>query len=322
MTITQTPDSARQVTQTEHGFAESEQAAPASVPTQTHPRYAGDTLSDSASVPMQTHPAHAESEQAGGSAVTDDPTQTLTSNADHVLSVIAGLVDDLEAVRKATGQRIGALERLGHTGADADTRALTALSEELGAFEKKAVRHLERSMKAHRFGPWVAARHGIGFKGVARLLAVIGDPYIDSRTGQPRTLSQLWSYCGHGDASRRPRKGMTQAEVFALGSPVAKMRLYLIAEPCMKARGYFRPVYDARKAATEGRRFTGCTKCPGDGPCRPAHRNADALRVTGKAILADLYDEAKRLHLSDSAVLAAQTHSLHAEPESASGGAS
>lgn len=87
-------------------------------------------------------------------------------------------------------------------------------------------------------------------------------------------------------------------------STKAKMRAHLIAESCMKAGGPYREVYDKRKAATEGRTHAApCAPCGVKGkPAQPGtdwrdgHRHADALRITAKTILRDLWREAKRIH--------------------------
>lgn len=156
-----------------------------------------------------------------------------------------------------------------------------------------------------------------------------GDRHLVALKPFTRTVGQLWQYCGHGAPAKR-RKGMSQAEAFELGSPSCKMLVHLLAEatikcqpqpidvakPKMEAVGatstpqpklqakpnrrsvggkyYYRAVYDQRKAATEGRRFNGCTTCKGD-TCSDGHRHADALRIVGKEILRDLWTHAQRM---------------------------
>lgn len=99
---------------------------------------------------------------------------------------------------------------------------------------------------------WMLDTIGVGEHLLARLLGCIGHP----RNATPhhwegegakrtlvadepyeRTVGQLWSYCGHGDPSRKKRKGMTAEEAFALGNPRAKMIVHLLAESCMKNAG-------------------------------------------------------------------------------------
>lgn len=129
---------------------------------------------------------------------------------------------------------------------------------------------------------WIAETPGLAEPGMARLIGIVGDP-------TSRTLAQLRSYCGHGDATRRRRRGMTQEEAFRLGSPKAKSCLWTLAAACektaggelpsgkLRARSPYRDVIDARRASTAGRDWT------------PGHSHNDALRIAGKAILEDLY---------------------------------
>jgi len=266
-----------------------------------------------------------------------------SSLADPLLALAADILDDAETTRKANASRLARLTRHDYVGDDSlcvrcgkplkkpgnhntdkdgvirglgmdeshpdpvirnAVKHLAAQVEMLEELEHKAELNLNRLLRAHPLGPWVKAQKGIGDKQAARLLAVIGDPYLNMQTGQPRTVSQLWAYCGHGDPTRRKFKGMTQADLFTLGNPVAKSRTWLIACSILKAQGPFSTVYYDRKEATEGRLHqTACVRCGPSGkpaldgsPWSDAHRHADALRITGKAILKGLWLEAKRLH--------------------------
>lgn len=140
---------------------------------------------------------------------------------------------------------------------------------------------------------WQKGSLGIGDHLLARLLGTVGHPVIatpyhwegegDKRTlvadlPFERTVSQLWAYCGVGDPTRKRRKGMSADDAMALGSPRAKMLVRLIAEGSMKARGEHRPVYDLGRAKYADRE--GWTL---------GHQHAAALRLTGKAILRDLW---------------------------------
>lgn len=233
------------------------------------------------------------------------------------LNLAADVVDDMETVRIANGNRLSAIERMYLAAAntpeekaeaqlafkmDPDAIRLAAIIEAIHTVEKLAIRNLEKSVRDHPLYPWIKAQKGIGDKTAARLLAVIGDPYV-GKNG-PRTVSQLWAYCGHGDPARRKAKGMTQADLFALGNPLAKKRVWLIATTILKAQGPLSAVYYDRKAATEGREHAiECKRCgPSGKPAQPgspwsdAHRHADALRVLGKAVLRELWTESKKLH--------------------------
>ena len=66
-----------------------------------------------------------------------------------------------------------------------------------------------------------------------------------------------------------------------------------------------RDAYDERKGATEGRVHAGeCVRCGPSGkpaqqgtPWSDAHRHADALRITSKEVLKEIWREARRIHL-------------------------
>ena len=110
---------------------------------------------------------------------------------------------------------------------------------------------------------WQKASRGIGEPLMARLIGHLGHPRIatpyswettapeghvcdETRCGSGRhlvagrpfyrTVSQLWSYCGHGDASRKKQRGMSQADAFGLGNPTLKMLVWNLATACIKAR--------------------------------------------------------------------------------------
>lgn len=262
------------------------------------------------------------------SAVTPPKARSL---ADPTLALAADVLDDLETVRIANENRLRQLTRSGED-ADGEERGfgldeshpdvakLSALVQMLADAEHQGVLNLNRTLRRHPLGPWVKGQKGVGEKTAARLLAVIGDPYINSQTGQPRTVSQLWSYCGHGDPSRTKFKGMSQDDLFRLGSPLAKKRVWLIATAILKAGGgeerakggadsisrspSLAATYYLRKSATEGREHAAeCKRCgPSGSPALPgspwsdAHRHADALRIVGKEFLRQLWLESKRIH--------------------------
>lgn len=165
------------------------------------------------------------------------------------------LAESFEDAQKA---RIAIENRL-RSGTDSApvAEALAALEHA----EKKLGLAMRRSFRkaAPEANQWVKDTPGVGEHLVARLLGCIGHPVIASPyhwegEGHDRALvadapfsrsvSQLWSYCGHGDAGRKKRKGMTADEAMALGNPRAKMLVHLIAEGAMKCVG------SASRAAT------------------------------------------------------------------------
>jgi hypothetical protein len=77
-----------------------------------------------------------------------------------------------------------------------DVMALAVIVRVLEQQEHQAVLNLQRKVRKHPLYPWVKTNRGVGEKQAARLLAAIGDPYINSAKGEPRTVSALWAYCG------------------------------------------------------------------------------------------------------------------------------
>lgn len=177
---------------------------------------------------------------------------------------------------------------------------------------------------------WQVDAKGIGVHLVSRLLGHLGDPRIATphfwqgtgtkRTlmvadSYERTLAQLWQYCGHGDPTRRIRKGMTADELAQLGKPDLKMIVHLIADRAIlepgrsvdllltgdqhadTAQRHYRRVYEERRLVTAERlHATECVRCGPSGkpaavlsPWSKAHQQADALRIVGKEILRDLW---------------------------------
>lgn len=284
-----------------------------------------------------------------GSATTTDATTPIVrpSLADPFLAFAADVLDDTEATKLANENRLRQLTRtavdsdgeergFGLDESHPDVANLAALVELLDTVEQQAVLQLQRKMRKHPLGPWIKAQKGVGDKQAARLLAAIGDPYWNTLHDRPRTVSELWAYCGlhilpasqferdthgvpaggdsspaGGDSSQlmpdTQRRGAGVAARRQKGqkanwSTLAKTRAYLISESMLRAGN--REIYDKRKAATEGRlHSTSCTRCgPKDKPALPGspwsdgHRHADALRIQSKDLLKELWREAKRLH--------------------------
>lgn len=229
---------------------------------------------------------------------------------DPLLVLTADVLDDLEKTHNANRNRLRQLTR---TAADSDgeergfgldesnphVARLAAMVDQMAGLEKEAVKDLERAMKAHPLGPWVKAQKGIGDKQAARLLASIGDPYWNTLHDRPRTVSELWAYCGLDvRAGQGPRKRRGQA---CNWSQDARKRIWLISRSIIQCRGDYRAIYYDRKEQTEGRLHAAeCPQCVGSSkkgePWRDGHRDADATRVLSKAVLKDLWVEAKRIH--------------------------
>lgn len=212
------------------------------------------------------------------------------------LTIAADQVDDIERLRIASENRLRALTEaveIPSAGITIDkagkgtpeATALEAQVEALRGAEMVAVREIRRAMRAHPLGDWCREVHGVGEKSLARLLGVIGDPAnrFDPETGEvvPRTVSQLRSYCGYGDAAKQKRKRGVQSN----WNSEARKRLYVIAECLMKQRqSPYRKVYDENREKYA------------DADITDGHAHNRALRAVSKAFLKDLWLEARRVH--------------------------
>lgn len=246
--------------------------------------------------------------------------ESASEDADSLLLVLAEALDDIESTRIANQNRLRSLEAMmgAHQQADA---ALAAIVARMLEDEKAITKALEAAMAAHPLGPWVKRTSGLGLKQIARLLATIGDPYIrapeydddgnETAPARPRRgPAELWAYCGYSPTQRR-QKGLRDN-----WSADAKMRAHLIAAQTIKFDGKpdkngrvltaspYRAVYDAARAQyADAVHPTHCVRCgPSGSPALPgsplsaAHQHARAVRRVAKAILKDLYVEARALH--------------------------
>lgn len=215
-----------------------------------------------------------------------------TPDADGYLALraIAEVFEDVQKVRIAIENRV----RSAPIDAELVEQRLQGLHESEHQLALLLRRTFRKNVEAEIVG-WQAATVGIGEHMLARLLGVIGHPVYTTRhawegegddrvlvvVGQmERRVSDLWSYCGHGDPNRRKKKGMNADEAMAIGSPRAKMLVHLLAESCLKhkARSPYGPIYDFARAKYEVRE--GWT---------PLHQHNAALRLVGKEILRDLW---------------------------------
>jgi hypothetical protein len=211
------------------------------------------------------------------------------------LRVFAESFWDVQEARKGISHRIKTKAIPIDPVADS-LKALKESEKKLGLAMIRAFRRAAPEVRA-----WVLDTPGVGEHLMARLLGVIGHPVIATPyhwegegkqrqlVADPpylRSVSQLWSYCGHGDPARRRRKGMAADEAFALGNPRAKTLVFLIAKGAYMCVGDerrqqspYRDVYELARARYEGE----------DKWASDSHRRNSALRVTGKAILKDLW---------------------------------
>lgn len=271
---------------------------------------------------------------------------------DAMLAVHADTLTDLEKLRIATENRLRQFTRtepdedgeMRGFGLDEGHPAVARLVEIVATLreaETLAVKSLEQGVKQHPLGPWVKKTKGIGLKQGGRLLAAIGDPYWHPIFNRPRLVSELWSFCGYGVWRIDPatlevvprEQGLPPGDlgiaphrrkgVKSNWNDAAKMRVYLIAEACLKQleKGCkqedgtvkhqsgcdcspYRRIYDETRAKyADGVHRMDCKRCGPSGkpalagsPLSAGHQHARAMRKMSKEILRDLWLEGKRLH--------------------------
>lgn len=250
--------------------------------------------------------------------------------ANNHIYLLAAQLDGIEDLRKATDNRFrqatrsemdkdGEVRGLGLSADDPEVGAVVTASQALAVIEHQVILSLQRAMRKHPLGPWQKGQIGIGEKQLARLLSAVGDPYWNNLHDRPRTVSELWAYCGlHTLPAASPDQIDPDTQVSCIRgaarrkkgqranwSTDAKTRAYLISESCVKqARSPYRVVYDKRRAITgEKVHDRPCPQCNGAGktdliesPWRAGHQHADALRIVSKTVLRDLWVAARDWH--------------------------
>lgn len=261
-----------------------------------------------------------------------------TPPADPVLFTIrqlGRLLDDIERMRIMNSNRIGAGQRGG-----IDQPWMDTVAAQLDTLEHTVELELKRAWRKHPLAPWAKAIPGAGEVLMGRLIAEIGDPaerpnpakllaYCGHgdparagkipkgatqeelfKRGNPHAKKAVWKLAYQfmrtvgSEASDRPEsiKVAPRAGSDAIHDSDPK-------PPTRRSpRSPYRDIYDTRKTATEGKLHDKpCIRCGPAGhpaaagsPWSDAHRHADALRITGKRLLAAIYDEAKRLHNEES----------------------
>lgn len=256
--------------------------------------------------------AHGDQTPPAGARIDSPPTRHAPLLVDPALYMLAQTLNDLEGLRKAQANRLRILTRIepdvdgvmrgfGLTEDHPGVQSVAMLLDASAGLEAATIKEVQKHMRKHplwtRYGK---TAKGVGEKQLARLLAAIGDPYLKPVDGgfAPRTVSQLWAYCGlhtlpadqmspdtqHGcvggvlNVAAKRRKGQQ-----ANWSTEAKTRAYLIATSAIKTNGELRQVYDNRRAHT-------AVTHP---EWTPGHSHNDALRIVSKHLLKQLWRAAR-----------------------------
>ena len=244
------------------------------------------------------------------------------------LRLYAEIYDDALEFRKASLSKIRSGTVLDDAGRFSDT---VAMFSEVEHQMSLAIKQEMRKSIGSTVLAWQKSEPGIGKHLLARLIGILGDPYVATpyrwqgtgagrvQVADPpytRTVSQLWAYCGYGDPDRNMHKGISSEELAALGNPKAKMLVHLLAEACVKAgvrsdktgeteqrtsRSRYGQVYlDDRKSYADATHRHDCARCGPRGkpalagsPLSKAHQHAASLRKVGKEILRNLWEAAR-----------------------------
>jgi hypothetical protein len=284
----------------------------------------------------QRMPAPPEPSRVGPAIAHTSPLVPTLNLLDPTLALAADVVDDLERIRIANRNRLRQLTRsevdsdgeergFGLPEDHPDVMRLYGIVAAMDDLEHQATLQLQRTMRRHPLGPWVKNARGVGEKQAARLLASIGDPFWNDLHSRPRTVSELWAYCGlhtlptgqmtPDDHSPIADGGTTGDLVWVAArrtkgkrsnwSADAKMRAWNVAVSCIKSLDSpYRAIYLERREATAERvHATPCVRCGPAGhpaqaftPWSKGHQHADALRIVSKRVLRDLWRAARDLH--------------------------
>lgn len=207
-----------------------------------------------------------------------------------IVTLAADLLDDIERARICAENQLRAAVEDKGLDPVLNAQHLAPIHETISSLrevEGQAIRRLQAAMKRHPLGAFVQETPGLGAKSVGRFLGAVGP--LEARTSP----AQLWAYCGlhvvDGAAPRRRR-----GEV-ANWSTRAKTRAYLMAEACVKQvggetrrRSPYRDTYDQARALDAE------LQAGRPAPLSDGHMHARAMRKVSKAILRDLWAEARK----------------------------
>jgi hypothetical protein len=229
---------------------------------------------------------------------------------DPVLQTLADGLDDIESTRIAQANRYRILTTT-KPDEDGEVRgfglaenhpAVVALDAQLKTLEfldASMTKALRKQLKAHPLYPLVTRTKGLGDKTVARLLAAVRDPYWNDLHDRPRTIGELFAFCGVAGPGQRRQRGMK-----VNWNPDARKRLWIMTGPIIRGDGPYRAVYDAgRERYADKTHTTPCAQCgkkgqpaPEGSEWRDGHKHAGAIRLVMREILRDLWTESRAIY--------------------------
>lgn len=237
--------------------------------------------------------------------------------ADPMLFTLAQTLQDYETLRIAEEHRLrifsmpsdvpdedGVCRGFGYAEDSDEVQVVKGLIDPLKDLEHRTVLSLQKRMRVNPIWPYFKDVKGVGEKTLARLMACIGDPYLrplDDGSYTPRTVSQLWAYCGmhtmpnkDGEIIAAKRMKGVQAN----WNTEAKTRLFLLSQNLLR-QGIRKDKDGNQFAVTEygqlylDRRAHTAVTHP---EWNPGHGLNDALRIMGKELLKQLWRAAREIH--------------------------
>lgn len=237
--------------------------------------------------------------------------------ADPMLFTLAQTLQDYETLRIAEEHRLrifsmpsdvpdddGVCRGFGYAEDSDEVQVIKGLIDPLKDLEHRTVLSLQKRMRVNPIWPYFKDVKGVGEKTLARLMACIGDPYLrplDDGSYEPRTVSQLWAYCGmhtmpnkDGEIIAAKRMKGVQAN----WNTEAKTRLFLLPQGLLR-QGIRKDKDGNQFAVTEygqlylDRRAHTAVTHP---EWNPGHGLNDALRIMGKELLKQLWRAAREIH--------------------------
>lgn len=237
--------------------------------------------------------------------------------ADPMLFTLAQTLQDYETLRIAEEHRLrifstpsdvpdedGVCRGFGYAEDSNEVQVIKGLIDPLKELEHRTVLSLQKRMRVNPIWPYFKDVKGVGEKTLARLMACIGDPYLrplDDGSYEPRTVSQLWAYCGmhtmpnkDGEIIAAKRMKGVQAN----WNTEAKTRLFLLSQNLLR-QGIRKDKDGNQYAVTEygqlylDRRAHTAVTHP---EWNPGHGLNDALRIMGKELLKQLWRAAREIH--------------------------
>lgn len=237
--------------------------------------------------------------------------------ADPMLFTLAQTLQDYETLRIAEEHRLrifstpsdvpdedGVCRGFGYAEDSNEVQVVKGLIDPLKDLEHRTVLSLQKRMRVNPIWPYFKDVKGVGEKTLARLMACIGDPYLrplDDGSYEPRTVSQLWAYCGMHTIANKDGEIVAAKRmkgVQANWNTEAKTRLFLLSQNLLR-QGIRKDKDGNQYAVTEygqlylDRRAHTAVTHP---EWNPGHGLNDALRIMGKELLKQLWRAAREIH--------------------------